>query len=223
MDRGSWLAIAHGAAKSRTWLSDSLIHTQTHTHNVFFLTVTPQNLHSASQREGFEQVAGFFACIFDHWVIYNQRISQWQVNSMDLQLNLVFLHSWWFWTTEHMSSAPYQNRNERQTMNALTYLECNLSAIYMTRSQPCKCLHTCQFCMLGFSGAFFELLLFFNHSVMSSSLWPHGLQHTRPPCPPSPRACSNWCPLSWWCHSTILSSVILFSSAFNQDYERQIF
>ena len=36
---------------------------------------------------------------------------------------------------------------------------------------------------------------------MSSTLWPHGLQHTRLPCPPlSPRVCSNSCPLSWWCY-----------------------
>ena len=50
-------------------------------------------------------------------------------------------------------------------------------------------------------------------SVVSDSLWPHELQHTRPPCPsPTPRACSNSCPLSWWCHPTILSSVIPFSS-----------
>ena len=48
---------------------------------------------------------------------------------------------------------------------------------------------------------------------MSSSLRPHGLQHTRFPCPsPSPRACSNSCPLSQWCHRTILSSVVPFSS-----------
>ena len=48
---------------------------------------------------------------------------------------------------------------------------------------------------------------------MSDSLWPHGLQHARPPCPsPSPRACLNSCPLSQWCHSTILSSVVTFSS-----------
>ena len=39
----------------------------------------------------------------------------------------------------------------------------------------------------------------FSHSVMSDSLRPHGLQHTRLPCSsPSPRACSNSCPLSWW-------------------------
>ena len=44
-----------------------------------------------------------------------------------------------------------------------------------------------------------NLLLLFSHSVMSSSLQPHGLQHTRIPCPsPSPGACSNSCPLSWW-------------------------
>ena len=36
---------------------------------------------------------------------------------------------------------------------------------------------------------------------MSNSLWPHGLQHTRPPYPsPTPGACSNSCPSSWWCH-----------------------
>ena len=51
------------------------------------------------------------------------------------------------------------------------------------------------------------------HSVVSDSLWPHGLQHARPPCPsPSPGACSNPYPLSQWCHPTILPSVIPFSS-----------
>ena len=48
---------------------------------------------------------------------------------------------------------------------------------------------------------------------MSNSLWPRGLQHTRLPCPsPSPRACLNPCPLSWWCHPTISSSAIPFCS-----------
>ena len=48
----------------------------------------------------------------------------------------------------------------------------------------------------------------FSHSVMSNSFWPHGLQHTRLPCPsPSPRDCSNSCLLSPWCHPTISSSV----------------
>ena len=48
---------------------------------------------------------------------------------------------------------------------------------------------------------------------MSNSLRPHELQHARPPCPsPTPRACSNSFPLSQWCHPTISSSVIPFSS-----------
>ena len=47
---------------------------------------------------------------------------------------------------------------------------------------------------------------------VSNSLWPHGLQHTRLPCSPSPGVCSNSCPLSQWCQTTISSSVVPFSS-----------
>ena len=48
---------------------------------------------------------------------------------------------------------------------------------------------------------------------MSDSLQPHGLQHTRPPCPsPTPGVYSNSCLLSWWCHPTVSSSVVPFSS-----------
>ena len=53
----------------------------------------------------------------------------------------------------------------------------------------------------------------FSRSVVSDSLWPHGLQHRRPPCPsPTPGACSNSCPLSQWCHPAISSSVVPFTS-----------
>ena len=53
----------------------------------------------------------------------------------------------------------------------------------------------------------------FSHSVMSNSLRPHGLQHTRPPClSPTPRVYSNSCALSQWCHTTISFSVVPFSS-----------
>ena len=53
----------------------------------------------------------------------------------------------------------------------------------------------------------------FSHSVMSDSLWPHVLHHTRVHCPlPTSRVCSNSCPSSWWWHPTISSSVIPFSS-----------
>ena len=65
-------------------------------------------------------------------------------------------------------------------------------------------------------GVYFKyVLLLFSHWVVSNSLWPHGLQHARPPCPlPSTKACWNSCPLSWWCHPTIMSSVVPFSSCF---------
>ena len=53
----------------------------------------------------------------------------------------------------------------------------------------------------------------FSHSVMSDSLWPHGLQHARLPYPsPTPRVYSNSCPSSGWCSPTISSSVVPFSS-----------
>ena len=58
----------------------------------------------------------------------------------------------------------------------------------------------------------------FSHSVMSDSLWPHELQHARPPCPsPTPGVHPNPCPLSQWCHPTIsilCRLLLLMSSLF---------
>ena len=58
------------------------------------------------------------------------------------------------------------------------------------------------------------MLCVLSHSIISESLWPHAwTQKIRLPCPSSsPRVCSNSCPLRWWCHPTISSSVIPFSS-----------
>ena len=71
--------------------------------------------------------------------------------------------------------------------------------------------------MLAFPGNYilnlFETKLQFSHSVVSDSLRPHESQHARPPCPsPTPGVHSDSCPLSWWCHPTISSSVVPFSS-----------
>ena len=53
----------------------------------------------------------------------------------------------------------------------------------------------------------------FSCSVVSDSLWPHGLQHARPACPPpTPGASSNSYPLSWWCCPTVSSSIVPFTS-----------
>ena len=59
---------------------------------------------------------------------------------------------------------------------------------------------------------YFSLLLC-SCSIKSDSLWPHGLQHARLPCPSlSPGVCANSCPLNQWCYPTISFSVVPFSS-----------
>ena len=68
-------------------------------------------------------------------------------------------------------------------------------------------------CLMVVEGQFLVWPVQFSRSVMSDSLWPHGLQDTRPPYPsPTPRVYSNSCPLSRWCHPTTSSSVAPFSS-----------
>ena len=59
----------------------------------------------------------------------------------------------------------------------------------------------------------FSSVWFSSVAQLCTTLWLHGLQHARLPCPsPTPRACSNSCPSSWWCYPTISSSVFPFSS-----------
>ena len=70
--------------------------------------------------------------------------------------------------------------------------------------------HSCCACHLALK----DTPVQFSRSVVSDSLQPHGLQHARPPCPsPTPRVYSNSCPLTQWCHPTISSSVVPFSSS----------
>ena len=64
----------------------------------------------------------------------------------------------------------------------------------------------------------------FSRSGVPDSLRHHGLQHTRLPCPsPTPRACSDLRPLSWWCQPTISSSVTPSPSAFNLSWHQRLF
>ena len=72
-------------------------------------------------------------------------------------------------------------------------------------------------CQCGWTGrhthTYTSTLSLFSNSVMSDSFWLHGLQHARLSCSsPALEACSNSCPLSWWCHPSISYSVIPFSS-----------
>ena len=74
-------------------------------------------------------------------------------------------------------------------------------------------LHHCRKLLIGIFVLLPLTSVWFSHSVVPDSLQPHGLQHSRPPCPsPTPRLYSNSCPLSRCCHPTISSSVVPFSS-----------
>ena len=99
--------------------------------------------------------------------------------------------------------------------------------IYLSWSDRTRCYDISLFWMLSFKSAlsvscftfkrlFSSTLLSviqFSSLVMSDSLWPHEPQHARPPCPsPTPGVYPNSCPLRQWCHPTIASCVIPFSS-----------
>ena len=109
----------------------------------------------------------------------------------------------------------------------------HFSSIYLPWSDGIGC-HDFSFWMLSFKPAFsfssFTLIkrlfsssplsatrvvssaLLFSHPLMSDSLWPHGLQHARPPCPSlSPEFCPRSCPLYQWCRPAVSSSDALFS------------
>ena len=92
----------------------------------------------------------------------------------------------------------------------LTPVSTNLFTVFIVLSFPeCHVVGIINY--IAFSDQFFSLQ--FSRSVVSDSLRPHGLQHARLPClSPTPGACSNSCPLSQWCHPTISSSVVPFSS-----------
>ena len=112
----------------------------------------------------------------------------------------------------------YFRRDFRQADNCLSLMSffvckmrTNLSTLWDFLSMRNKVSerHTM---FLGEDDDSFKLLLF-SCLVMPDSLWPHGLQHVRLPCPsPTTRACSNSCLLSQWCHPIISSSFVPFSS-----------
>ena len=84
------------------------------------------------------------------------------------------------------------------------------NASLMEKSYPFYLHFDYQRCLMVY---FVFVSVQFSHSVVSDSLWPHGTQHARPPCPlPTPRVHPTSCPLSQWCHLTISSSVVPFSS-----------
>ena len=107
-------------------------------------------------------------------------------------------------------SQSHQRVHPRRQYSIITGIDCDMWHLQLIVSSASKRLIT-----LGTHGdiAFCCSLVAvqFSRSVVSNSLWPHGLQHTRIPCPsPTPGVYSNSRPLSQWCHPTISSSVVIF-------------
>ena len=112
-----------------------------------------------------------------------------------------------------------------QEMGIPDHLTCPLRNLYASQEATVRMGHettdwfkigkrVCQDCILSLAYlTSIQSSVQFSHSVMSDSLWPHEPQHTRPPCPsPTPGVQPDPCPLSRWCHPTISTSVIPFSS-----------
>ena len=112
---------------------------------------------------------------------------------------------------------PTNPAMEMQSLNPWTTREVPRLVIALSFfSLPFSYIHThVHLYVHTYTHTFFlnHLRVWFSSSVVSNSLQPHGLQHARLPGPsPTPRACSNSCPSSRWCHPTISSSVAPFSS-----------
>ena len=107
---------------------------------------------------------------------------------------------WKYWLYFRLSSRPVKSESAGLSLGIGLFLfVCLAPWVIQVWNQACElCIrHSVQF----------------SHSVVSSSLWIHGLQHARLPCPSlPPGACSNSCPSSQWCHPTISSFVVPFSS-----------
>jgi len=103
-----------------------------------------------------------------------------------------------------MDCSPCNSPGQNTGVDSLSLLK----GIFSTQgSNPCL-LH-CRWILYQLSHKFIQ----FSCSFVFDSLWPRGLQHTRPPCPsPTPGVYPNPCPSSLWCHPAISSSVVPFSS-----------
>ena len=125
--------------------------------------------------------------------------------------------SWWIsWTEESSRLQSIGLQRVGHDWNELSTYACMQLALYIYK-HGIQASH--RILAFSFGGLYLKRIaephgsVWFSHSVMSNSLQPHGLQHTRLPCPLSaPRVYSNSCPISRWCHPTISSSVDLFSS-----------
>ena len=128
------------------------------------------------------------------------------ISALKMKINALHLHNLYI---EEPGLAP--SLNSREHILSLYLLNGHYSSIHLSaHSIICKFLNH----LLSTECVINTMVgIQFSLSVRSDFLWPHGLQHDRLPCPtPTPKACSKSCPLSQWCHQTISSSIVPFSS-----------
>ena len=118
--------------------------------------------------------------------------------------------SMWVWRSRHrkMKWSSRDSRGKTDTVIPVVKVFCKQWTLYIIL-----------FSHIIFIWYLF-LLLLFSHLVVSDSLRPHGLQHTRLPCPSLyPGVCPNSCPLSWWCCPTIYSyKVVIHEEEFSSSF-----
>ena len=132
-----------------------------------------------------------------------------RVSSNELALHIRWLKYWSFSFNISPSNEYSGLISFRIDWFELLSVQGTLKRLLQHHTSKASILHRSAFFMVQLSHPY----MLFSCSVMSYSLWPHGLQHARfPHCSPPAWVCSNSCPLSWWCHPTISSSVVPFSS-----------
>ena len=151
-----------------------------------------------------------FLCTCDKLFIFS---SESPVFGFCISSNLLYLIKW----LKKCSSASLKLSIFTFLVESLTWMHkhARKSSLMISQSSfpPFFCKYLKKPAISNFILSFPLSSVQFSRSVMSDSLWPHGLQYARLPCSSLyPRVCSNSCPLSQWCHPTISSSVVPVSS-----------
>ena len=200
MDKGAWWATVHRVRKSRTRLSDwSCTHRWLHRIERKHFIFKKSSLIALNVNVGFY---GFMSIIQGSMLgitRYNTASSSSLSSSWGQHLSTMVA----FLLNPDRSTRAYSTQIPRAATHRLVLVTDRKTILLL------NCLSL--YCDVWESWDLSSVQ--FSCSVVSDSLQPHGLQHTRPPCPsPTPRVHPNPCPLSWWCHPTISSSVVPSSS-----------
>ena len=193
LDRGAWWATVHRIAKSWTW---------------------PKWLSTHTQMDPFSLVAQSCVTLWPRGLQHTRLPCP---SPTPRACSNSHPSSWWCHPTISFSVVPFssclQSIPASGSFLMSQFFASGGQSIRASSSASVLSMNIQDWFPLGLTGLISFSSVQFSHSVVSDSLQPHELQHARPPCPsPTPGACSNSCPSSWWCHPPISASVVPFSS-----------